>query len=93
MPQCQTIQPHVIRHLPRTPNSKSKLRTPDCAPKLSNSVGFSSSILQVPWTADAMGRISDFSQRWLELTGLPRDETLGDGWMKAAHSDDRAARG
>ena len=43
---------------------------------------------QVPWTADAQGHILDFSSRWLELTGLSREETLGQGWANAPHPDD-----
>lgn len=46
---------------------------------------------QVPWTADADGRITDFSDRWLRLTGLTRDEALGEGWMQVPHPDDRPA--
>ncbi|MDX2007999.1 MAG: PAS domain S-box protein [Meiothermus sp.] len=43
---------------------------------------------QVPWTADADGRILDLSPRWLELTGLNREATLGEGWFNAPHPDD-----
>lgn len=43
---------------------------------------------QVPWTADAHGNILDFSQRWLDLTGLTRGEALGGGWTRAANPDD-----
>jgi len=43
---------------------------------------------QVPWTADVEGRILDFSDSWLELTGLTREEALGDGWMQVPHPDD-----
>jgi PAS domain S-box-containing protein len=43
---------------------------------------------QVPWTADVNGRILDFSDSWLELTGLTREYALGEGWTQAPHSDD-----
>jgi PAS domain S-box-containing protein len=43
---------------------------------------------QVPWVADAAGNILDFNQRWLDLTGLSREEALGTGWTKAPHPDD-----
>lgn len=44
---------------------------------------------QVPWAADADGRMVDFSERWLTLTGMTRGEALGQGWVQAAHPDDR----
>jgi PAS domain S-box-containing protein len=43
---------------------------------------------QTPWTADAEGRILDFSDSWLALTGLTREQALGDGWLRAPHPDD-----
>ncbi|WP_372624397.1 CHASE3 domain-containing protein [Falsiroseomonas sp.] len=46
---------------------------------------------QVAWTADAEGRITDFSRRWLELTGLTREQALGHGWQQVPHPDDLAA--
>ncbi|HZF68124.1 MAG TPA: PAS domain S-box protein [Gemmatirosa sp.] len=45
----------------------------------------------VPWTADARGRITGFNQRWLDLTGMTREEALGDGWARVPHPDDAAA--
>ncbi|WP_160310382.1 bifunctional diguanylate cyclase/phosphodiesterase [Microvirga vignae] len=45
---------------------------------------------QVPWTADPMGNILDVSSRWFEHTGIPTEEALGSGWMKALHPDDVA---
>src|SRR3979411_3336858 len=45
---------------------------------------------RVPWTADADGTVLDFSDRWLELTGLPAHPTLEGGWTQAGHSDDIA---
>ena len=43
---------------------------------------------QIPWTANAEGRIIDFSDSWLELTGLTREEARGEGWMQAPHPED-----
>lgn len=43
---------------------------------------------QVPWIADPEGRIIDFNQRWLDLTGMSRAEALGLGWSKAPHPED-----
>ncbi|WP_144241177.1 PAS domain-containing hybrid sensor histidine kinase/response regulator [Fimbriimonas ginsengisoli] len=44
--------------------------------------------LQVPWTADPDGKISDFSERWIAITGLTRDEAMGEGWVQVQHPDD-----
>jgi hypothetical protein len=43
---------------------------------------------QVPWTADPQGNITDISERWLELTGLPKADALGDGWAQFVHPED-----
>src|SRR3546814_14854905 len=43
---------------------------------------------QLPWIADAEGRIIDFTDRWLESSGLERDEAEGSGWLSAPHPDD-----
>ncbi len=43
---------------------------------------------QIPWTADTEGHILDFSPRWLELTGLSREQALGDGWADVPHPHD-----
>jgi PAS domain S-box/diguanylate cyclase (GGDEF) domain len=43
---------------------------------------------QLPWMADAEGRIIDFTDRWLENSGLERDEAEGNGWLAATHPDD-----
>jgi diguanylate cyclase (GGDEF)-like protein/PAS domain S-box-containing protein len=43
---------------------------------------------EVPWTADAAGRVSEAGPRWSELTGLPVSEALGDGWARCVHADD-----
>jgi PAS domain S-box-containing protein len=46
---------------------------------------------QVPWTADPNGMILDISHRWETLTGLTKQESLGTGWVRALHPDDRQA--
>jgi PAS domain S-box-containing protein len=45
---------------------------------------------QIPWTATPEGRIKDFSPRWLEMSGLTREDLLGEGWANVPHSDDLA---
>jgi PAS domain S-box-containing protein len=45
---------------------------------------------QVPWTADVEGRVLDFGDNWLLLTGLTREQALGGGWAQAPHPDDLA---
>jgi len=43
---------------------------------------------QVPWTASPAGDVLDFNQRWLDLTGLTREQALGSGWTEVTHPDD-----
>lgn len=45
---------------------------------------------QVPWTAAADGGIEEVGPRWLDLTGLPPEQTFGTGWLAALHGDDLA---
>ncbi len=46
---------------------------------------------QIPWTADAQGRITEAGPRWIKLTGMTPAQTLGHGWSKALHPDDLQA--
>lgn len=46
---------------------------------------------QVPWTADPDGKLETFSDRWLSLTGLRRDEAMNGGWSLVTHPEDQAA--
>lgn len=43
---------------------------------------------QVPWTADPNGVLTDFSDRWLRMTGLSREEALSSGWTEVPHPED-----
>ena len=43
---------------------------------------------QVPWIADGEGALIDFSDRWLQMTGLTREKALTDGWSEVPHPDD-----
>ncbi|WP_162559846.1 EAL domain-containing protein [Methylobacterium radiodurans] len=43
---------------------------------------------QIPWTADADGRITEAGPRWIRLTGMTPAQTLGHGWSAALHPDD-----
>ena len=43
---------------------------------------------QVPWMASPSGQILDFNQRWLDLTGLTREQALGSGWTEVTHPED-----
>jgi PAS domain S-box-containing protein len=42
---------------------------------------------QIIWTADAKGGVTSFDQRWLQLTGLTRDQALESGWLQVCHRD------
>ncbi len=43
---------------------------------------------QVPWNASPKGAIIDVSHRWGEMTGLTKEQSLGDGWIRVLHPDD-----
>jgi PAS domain S-box-containing protein len=43
---------------------------------------------QIPWIIDPEGRALDVSQRWLEITGMKKDQWKGFGWLDALHPDD-----
>lgn len=40
---------------------------------------------QISWAADPSGNIVDFSERWLQITGMNRAEALESGWQKVVH--------
>ena len=41
------------------------------------------------WRVDASGAATFFNRPWFEMTGLPPDDALGDGWHDALHPDER----
>ncbi|QDA36191.1 PAS domain S-box protein (plasmid) [Paracoccus liaowanqingii] len=43
---------------------------------------------QIPWTSDPEGGIIDLPNRWCDMTGMSREETLGQGWTMALHPED-----
>ncbi|MGO4571873.1 putative bifunctional diguanylate cyclase/phosphodiesterase [Microvirga sp. 2TAF3] len=43
---------------------------------------------QIPWTTDSQGNLLDVSPRWCALTGMPVEEALGQGWIRALRADD-----
>ncbi|MGZ5247552.1 MAG: PAS domain-containing protein, partial [Flavitalea sp.] len=43
---------------------------------------------QMMWATESDGLVSFFNKRWMEYTGLPFDELIGDGWIKTLHPDD-----
>ncbi len=45
---------------------------------------------QISWTAAPDGKVLDLSPLWMALTGLTLEQTLGDGWIGALHTDDLA---
>ncbi|HEX8389531.1 MAG TPA: EAL domain-containing protein [Sphingomonas sp.] len=46
---------------------------------------------QIPWTADALGRVDDIGDRWLEMTGVERHEVRAGDWETVTHRDDLPA--
>lgn len=42
----------------------------------------------IPWTADASGAILDFSQKWLDITGMTREQAMEAGWVNVMHHDE-----
>jgi len=41
------------------------------------------------WVGDAEGRCQYLNRGWLEFTGRPLEEQVGDGWSEGLHPDDR----
>lgn len=40
------------------------------------------------WLADTQGRRFYFNRRWLQATGRPLNEQVGEGWFESVHPDD-----
>jgi PAS domain S-box-containing protein len=45
-------------------------------------------IPQIVWTANPIGVVTYFNQRWFEYTGQAPEEALAEGWKGAVHPDD-----
>lgn len=43
---------------------------------------------QIPWIANSRGLILSVSTKWAATTGLPQNDSKGDGWLTALHPDD-----
>lgn len=43
---------------------------------------------QMMWATESDGLVSFFNRRWMEYTGLPFEELIGNGWIKTLHHDD-----
>ena len=43
---------------------------------------------QMPWFRDADGNLMEVSTRWLQLTGMSKEDALNLGWLEALHPDD-----
>jgi PAS domain S-box-containing protein len=44
---------------------------------------------QLIWTANSHGFADYFNQRWVDFTGIDREQLLLDGWERLIHPDDR----
>jgi diguanylate cyclase (GGDEF)-like protein/PAS domain S-box-containing protein len=47
------------------------------------------SMPQIVWIAGADGGNTYFNQHWMDYTGLSLEESLGEGWIKPLHPEDR----
>jgi len=45
---------------------------------------------QIPWIADAAGRVLEISPRWVDFVGTPVSSAAGTGWTRNVHPDDIA---
>jgi PAS domain S-box-containing protein len=43
---------------------------------------------QMPWVRDADGNLMEVSTRWLQLTGMSKEDAMNLGWLEALHPDD-----
>jgi PAS domain S-box-containing protein len=45
---------------------------------------------EILWTLDSDGNLLDISSRWVQLTGMSKEQSLKVGWLDALHPDDVA---
>ncbi len=45
-----------------------------------------------PWVADADGKVIEVSERWLKMSGLSKEQSLGFGWLQVVHPEDVGRR-
>lgn len=46
------------------------------------------SLPQIIWTADHKGSVDLCNEKWVALTGLTYEQTMGNGWLVAVHPED-----
>jgi PAS domain S-box-containing protein len=51
--------------------------------------GLLATLPQIVWLAQVNGSVTNFNPRWYEYTGLTASESLGWGFLKAIHPEDR----
>ncbi len=54
-------------------------------------LAFSDSIPAIAWVATADGRVERFNAQWGDYTGTGHAESVGQGWVRWVHPDDRPA--
>ena len=64
-------------------------RTQELAESESRYREVSNAVPMMVWTADDAGRCTSVNQRWLEFTGRPLHEELGEGWHEVVHPADQ----
>ncbi|GJE56079.1 MULTISPECIES: sensor histidine kinase [Methylobacterium] len=64
--------------------------TPEAAPRAvcDDFRRFADYVPLMMWRSDPRGRALHHNECWLQFTGRPREEELGDGWRSGLHPDD-----
>ncbi len=44
---------------------------------------------EIPWVADATGRLTEVGPRWYEVSGVSKEISYTEGWLLALHPEDR----